>query len=117
MKAPAAALGREEDLMRMVPFKYVDFYDAPRLILFTYKDQLFSLASYFDEDKDDYDENYSVELLPSWVAQKITDSSWKVLEDDIIGRKLLGKMPVNDVVFDRTRRKTLDPTFLDKYLK
>lgn len=110
-------LKREESRRTMVPFKYVDFYDVPRLIMFRYQDHLFLLASYFDEDKDDHDENYSIELLPSWVEQKIADSSWKVLEDDIDGRRLLGEIPVKDVVFDQTIRRTLDPTFLDKYLE
>ena len=100
----------------MVPFKYVDFYDVPRLLLFTYQDLLFLLGSYFDDDKDDYDENYLIELLPAWVEQKIA-ASWKALEDDIPGRRVLGQIPVKDIVFDRTRRRTLDPTFLDKYLK
>lgn len=117
-KVPAGDTSQEEEtLPKMVPFKYVDFYDIPRLILFTYQDHLFLLASYFNEDKDDHDENYSIELLPSWVEQKIADSSWKVLEDDISGRRLLGEIPVKDVVFDQTKRRTLNPTFLDKYLK
>jgi hypothetical protein len=54
--------------------------------------------------------------LPSWVEQKIADSSWKVLEEDI-GSKLLGEIPVKDVIFDETKRRTLDPTFLDRFLK
>jgi hypothetical protein len=101
----------------MVPFSYAEFYDVPRLILFTYRDHLFLLASFFDEEKDDYEENYSIELLPSWVEEKIAVWSWKVLEDEISGRRLLGEIPVKDVVFDQTKSQTLDPTFLDKYLK
>jgi len=100
----------------MVPFKYVDFYDVPRLIIFRYQGHLFLLGSYFDEDKDDHDEDYSIELLPSWVEQKIAELSWKVLEDDISGRRRLGEIPVKDVVFDSTKRQALDPTFLDKYI-
>ena len=100
----------------MAPFKCVDFYDVPRLIMFKYQGHLFLLASYFDDDKDDYDENYSIELLPSWVEQKIADSSWKVLEDDIAGRRLLGEIPVKNITFDATTRQALDPAFLDKYM-
>ena len=100
----------------MVSFKYVDFYDVPRLIIFRYQGHLFLLGSYFDEDKDDHDEDYSIELLPSWVEQKIAELSWKVLEDDISGRRRLGDIPLKDVVFDSTRRQALDPTFLDKYI-
>jgi hypothetical protein len=55
--------------------------------------------------------------IPTWVQQKIAESSWKVLEEDIDGRRQLGEIPVKDVVFDQTKRRTLDPTFLDKYMK
>ena len=48
---------QEEPNLTMVPFKYVDFYDVPRLIMFTYQGQLFLLASYFDKERDDHDEN------------------------------------------------------------
>jgi hypothetical protein len=98
----------------MVPFKYVEFCDVPRLITFKYRDKFFLLASYFDEEKDDYEENYLIEILPPWVEQRIGEASWTVLEDDI-GAKLLGEIPVKDVVFDLTKRRTLDPTFLNKY--
>jgi hypothetical protein len=100
----------------MVPFKYVDFYDVPRLILFQYREHLFLLSSYFDKDKDDHDDDYSIEVLPSSVAQRIEKESWKVLED-LEGRRPLGEIPVKDVIFDQTKRRTLDPGFLDKFLK
>ena len=105
----------KEPQRQMVSFKYVDFYDVPRLIMFRYQDHLFLLASYFNEDTDDYDENYSIEVLPSWVEQKIADLSWQVLEEDI-GARLLGEIPVKDVIFDQTKRQSLHPTFLNKYL-
>jgi hypothetical protein len=99
----------------MVAFKYVEFYDVPRLIIFSYKNYLFLLASYFDEERDDYEPDYTISILPSWVEQKIADSSWRILDDDI-GARRLGTVSVRDVVFDNTKRRTLDPTFLDKYL-
>lgn len=101
--------------MTMVPFKYVDFYDVPRLIMFRYQDRLFLLASYFDANTDNHDDSYAISILPPWVEQKIAESSWQVLEDDI-GAKPLGEIAVKDVVFDKTKRHALDPTFLDKYL-
>jgi len=99
----------------MVPFKYVDFYDVPRLLILRYRDQLFLLASYFDEAKDDHDNYYTISILPSWIEQKIADSSWAILEQNI-GAQRIGTIPVTEVIFDETKRKTLDPIFLDKYL-
>jgi hypothetical protein len=100
----------------VTPFKYADFYDVPRLIMLRYQNLLFLLASYFDEEKDDWEENYSIDLLPSWVEQKIAALSWKVLEGDI-GARRLGEISVKDVVFDHTKRQALDAAFLDEYLK
>ncbi len=100
----------------MVQFKYVDFNDVPHLVLFTYRGRLILLASYFNEEKDDYDENYSIQILPSWVEQRIAESSWRVLEDDI-GAEQIGEISIKDVIFDSSKRNTLDPSFLDKYLE
>jgi hypothetical protein len=78
----------------MVPFKYIDFYDVPRVIMFRYRDKLFLLGSYFDDEKDDYARNYSIWIVPSWVEEKITESdSWKVLEE-VTGTGLLGEIAV-----------------------
>jgi hypothetical protein len=38
------------------------------------------------------------------------------LENDI-GAEQSGEILVKDVVFDRTKRRTLDPAFLDQYLE
>jgi hypothetical protein len=97
-----------------VPFKYVDFYDVPRLIILRYRSFLFLLASYFDEKKDDHDDYYTIFILPSWVEQKIAESSWRVIEQDI-GARRVGTVQIANVVFDDTKRKSLDPTFLDEY--
>jgi hypothetical protein len=111
-----ASVGKEQPGPTMVPFKYFDFWDVPRWIMLTYMGHLFWLASYFDDDRDDYDENYSIELLPNWVEQEIESSRSVNVLADAEGRRLLGKVPVKDIIFDSTKRKTLDPTFLDKYL-
>lgn len=100
----------------MVPFKYGDFYDVPRLLMFRYKDRLFLLGSYFDEEKDDYEENYMIELLAPSAQQDIADPSWQHLATHA-GTEILGEIPVKSVVFDETKRRTLDPTFLDKFLE
>jgi hypothetical protein len=97
----------------MVPFRYLEFWDVPRLILVRYRDKLFLLGSYFDDALDDYAEDYIIEIVPPWVEQRIAESSLTVLEE--IERQAIGTVPVKDVVFDETRRKFLDPSFLDRF--
>jgi hypothetical protein len=98
----------------MTPFRYGGFWDVPRQIILKYRGRLFFLASYFDEDLDDYEQNYSIRVLPLWVKAKLGES-WKVLWENI-GATLVGEIPVSSVVFDDTKRRFLDATFLDKYL-
>ena len=96
----------------MVPFKYINFWDVPRLIILKYRDKLFLLGSYFDDALDEYDDHYTIESIPFYVEQGIMES-WSVLEK--IERHPVGKILVKDVVFDETRRKFLDPVFLNQY--
>ena len=99
--------------MKMVPFKYFDFWDVPRVITISYRDQHFLLESYFDEAIDDYPEDYTITMVAPELEQQIMESSWTVLAE--IERRPLGTIPVREVVFDESRRKYLDPAFLDKY--
>ena len=97
-------------------FKYVDFYDVPRMILFSFEHNLFLLASYFDDEKDEYDSEYTLQLLPAEIDKRMEQSSWAVLEGEI-GARFLGEIPVKDVLFDPTKRKMLDPRFVTKFLR
>jgi len=96
----------------MVPFNYGDFYDVPRLILLKYKGQVIMLGSYFDEKKDEYEDSYSIYLLPSSIEEEISKS----LYEGDVEAKLIGSVPIRSVIFDGTKRRALNPEFLDKYL-
>ncbi|HET9281141.1 MAG TPA: hypothetical protein VFR24_04185 [Candidatus Angelobacter sp.] len=107
----------EQQESAMVLFKYGHYWDVPRTLIFWYRRQLFFLSNNFDEELDDYEPDYSIYQLPSWVAKPIVESSsWQVL-DEKIGAKFLGTIPVKSVTFDRTHRSTLDPSFIDAYLQ
>ena len=47
----------------MIPFKYFEFWDVPRVIMISYHDQDFLLESYFDEAIDDYPDDYAITLV------------------------------------------------------
>ena len=84
--------------LNKVPFKYVDFWDVPRLILVRYRGKPFLLDSDFDEALDEYPDN----------------GSWKFLEN--VSLTPVGNLPVCDVHFDRTKRRKLDATILDRFV-
>lgn len=96
----------------MVPFKYGNFYDVPRLIVLKYKGHAIMLGSYFNENKDEYEDSYSIYLLPSSIKEEISKS----LYEGNVNAKLIGNVPIKSVVFDTTKRNALNPEFLDEYL-
>jgi hypothetical protein len=100
----------------MVPFRYVEFYDVPRVIAFWYKSKFFLLQSTFDEELDDYPENYSVHILPASVEPLVSASHWEFLEDEDLDLDYVGEIPVKDIRFDETKRKELDASVLDRLL-
>ena len=94
----------------MTPFSYVEFYDVPRLLILVVRNKWILLRSAFNEDLDDYDPDYSVSLLPSSFEPPQKDAHWDFLNEEL---KALGKIPVQDVKFDETKRRTLNATPLD----
>ena len=80
--------------------------------MLNYRGHIFMLGSYFDEKEDDYQDSYSIYLLPPSTKVEVSKSLY---EGDFDG-KLIGSVPVRDVVFDDTKRSTVNPKFLDKYL-
>jgi|SRR5215469_18965641 hypothetical protein len=98
----------------MVPFRYVEFYDVPRLIALRYKGKLLLLQSAFNDTLDGYPNVYSVYELPDSTEALLAARSWNFLEHMTLSS--IGEIPVSSVKFDSTKRKTLDPSILDLHL-
>lgn len=96
--------------VRTVPFRYAGFWDVPRYLWLTYKGAKFYLESPFDEEAEEYPDSYSVYLLPESVDLNATPHNTGAMT-------LLGSIMVRDVHFDQSRRKTLDPSFLEPFLR
>ena len=94
----------------MIPFQYVEFHDVPRVIILRIREKWILLQSAFNEDLDDYEPYYSVFLLPSAFEPPQKGARWDFLNGQLTE---LGKIPVQDVKFDETKRRTLSATALD----
>ena len=105
-------MSNENHNVIMMPFKYGEFYDVPRLIVLKYKGHIILLGSYFDEKQDEYDDFYSIYVLPPSTKVEVS----KFLYEGDVKAKLIGSVPVRSVIFDATKRNALNPEFLDKYL-
>jgi hypothetical protein len=95
----------------MTPFQYLEFYDVPRCITLRYGERLFLLQSAFDESLDGYPASYSIYVLPDSVEDSLKKGSWEFLSSTPMTS--IGHVQVGDVVFDSSKRKELDASFLD----
>jgi len=98
----------------MVPFRYVEFYDVPRLIALRYRGKLLLLQSAFSDTLDEYPNVYSVYELPESTEPLLAAGSWLFLEQTALTS--IGEIPVNAVEFDSTKRNSMDPSILDPLL-
>jgi hypothetical protein len=96
-----------------VKFVYRDFYDVPRMIILTRRGIKLLLDSAFDESRDEYSPSYRVYVLPDKIHEH-TLASWEDLPQT--ATRSLGEIPVDQVVFDRTKRAEVDATIIDGLL-
>ena len=95
----------------MIPFKYREFYDIPRMIFFTHGDKSYLFNSEFNVEKDEYLKQYTVYLMPTLNDDELS-WSWELLIDSAISK--IGNINTDDVIFDETKRKTLNSDILIK---
>lgn len=97
--------------MQMTLFQYVEFYDVPRTIILLVHGKWVLLQSAFNEELDDYETEYSVYRLLSSFQPPHVGSKWDFLEQELA---LVGKIPVREVQFDASKRRTLSAAALDE---
>ena len=98
----------------MTPFRYGSFYDVPRSITLSYRDTMFLLLSDFDEDLDDYQVDYSIYIIPKALQESVGAGPWDFVRNTPM--TCVGRVPVGSVVFDPTKRKELQASFLDSWV-
>ena len=99
------------DMSSMIPFRYSGFWDVPRYILLKYREAWLFLYCGFDDDLDDYSESYEVYRLPPSIEPRLEKESWAFVYE-MMG-DCIGKIKVQDIRFDETKRKMLDPMCFD----
>jgi hypothetical protein len=97
----------------VVSFSYRGFYDLPRAILLRHRDVVFFLESAFEDMMDDYSEEYDVYRIDD-ASDKLLEELWEDL--DRLAPRSIGRIKVNQVAFDATKRPSLDASILDPLL-
>ena len=98
---------------RTAPFVYREVYDVPRFMVVTHDRRQFLFESAFDDDLDDYPDFYRVFLLRPTSPDDLS-GSWLHLSDR--SEAYLGQVPVRDVIFDETNRRTIQTGVLERLL-
>jgi hypothetical protein len=90
-----------------LPITYRGFYDIPRAVHVEYKGDSYPLDCPFDERADEYPDDFAVYRLPEATAKASQEptSSWIDLAKS---GTLPGRVPVEQVRFDESRRRFLD---------
>jgi hypothetical protein len=89
-----------------VRFRYREFPDVPRLIVFDYEGRCYLLDCSFDDVLDEYPDSYHVLELSLGSPGEVQD--WGELAK--AATRDLGRVPVTAVRFDETRRREIDVT-------
>ena len=101
-------------MAEMTPFHYAGFWDVPRYIVLSYREQSLLLRSEFDDELDEYELNYAVFILPESARNSVRDGNWDFYNKTPMAE--IGQVPVRAVVFDQSKRKELDASCLDSLL-
>ena len=87
------------------PIVYFDFYDIPRLFLVVWRGEKFLFDSSFDDSTDDYSAFFSVYRVPIDAAEANGNA---LLGQVRSAGEDCGRVPVDSVVFDPSRRNAVD---------
>jgi hypothetical protein len=84
------------------------------MIRFRLGDEWFFLRSEFDDVQDEYDDSYKVYRLPFRSEEEIKShpNYWMELSN----AEYLGRIPVAEVGFDKTRRQSIDAQLFKEWL-
>ncbi len=97
-------------MMTEVPIRYRGFWTVPRIFLVRHLGLLYLFDCPFSEELDDYPDVYSVYTLPD-IPDEDTPNDWTTLVPRATA--YLGTVPVKEVRFDPTRRKTIGAEVFD----
>jgi hypothetical protein len=98
---------------RVTPIKYLGFYDVPRNFIVRYANETLLFDCPFDEALDDYPDEYQVYVLPPMKVEELP-KDWTALPPRALA--YLGKVPLDRVLFDPSKRKSIDSAILEELI-
>lgn len=96
---------------KFVPITYREFYDVPRAVVVRVDGQLVFLDCPIDFGTEEYPDVYDVYRLADELEETLDSVSWTDLCH--LG-KWIGTIPVDEISFDVSKRKAVDPSFFER---
>ena len=93
---------------------YSGFYDAPLAFVTTYENRQYLFLRDFDDELDDYPHEYEVFILPN-LSEKEIKESWSLLHEKTVA--FIGKISVDRVMFDPTKRESINIDTFERLVK
>src|SRR6266852_3678230 len=101
--------------MRSTRILYSGFYDAPLAFVTTYENsQYLFWRGFFDDELDDYPSEYEVFILPN-LSEKEIKESWPLLPKKAVA--FIGKISMDRVMFDPTKRDSINVATFERLVK
>jgi hypothetical protein len=99
-----------------IPIYYDGFWDVPHAFLTVYEGKLYYFQrGYFDEELDDYPPKYQVHFVENMTLEEAFEPREPSVESvrmrNILlleENKIIGEIPTNDVIFDKTKRRFIN---------
>lgn len=112
-------------MSEFLPIYYSGFWDVPSAFLTLYNEDLFLFwRDDFDEELDDYPPNYKVYSVKNVTLTDAFEPSEPPYEFVILrniplllDNEIIGEIPTGEVIFDETKRKSINKTVLKQLLK
>jgi len=95
----------------MIPIKYREFYDIPRMFVVFYHGNIYLFDCPFNEAKDDYQSHYDVYLMPG-MTDKDLERPWLILTSRADSK--VAEVPIKEVKFDETLRSGVEAEVLER---
>jgi len=95
------------------PITYYEFYDVPRLFVVERRGRVVVFDCPFDDDEDEYVTQYAVYCF-SELPESVLNGAY--LSAVLSGKEPFGRVAVDAVVFDDSRRKAIDDYVLNALL-
>ena len=101
--------------MALSKILFSGFYDGPLAFVTNHENRQYLFwRGFFDEELDDFPSDYQVFVLPN-LSDEVIKQSWALLPERTVS--YVGRVHLNQVIFDPTKKLAIDIVTFDRITK